>query len=57
MRKEKTQMVTNIPFARGSVMILLNGNMIEQNLSIEIADKERMEQATERLNMTMLPMQ
>ena len=57
MRKEKTQMVTNIPFARGSVMILLNGNMIEKNLSIEIADKERMEQATERLNMTMLPMQ
>ena len=57
MRKEKTQMVTNIPFARGSVMILLNGNMIEQNLSIEIADKERMEQATDRLNMTMLPMQ
>ena len=50
-------MVTNIPFARGSVMILLNGNMIEKNLSIEIADKERMEQATERLNMTMLPMQ
>ena len=57
MRKEQNQMDTNIALARGSVMNLLNGNMMEQNLSIEITVKVRIEQATDRFNITMLPIQ
>jgi len=56
-RKEQSQIPATIALASLKVIIRLNGNTIEQNLSTAIAVMMRMEQTTQRLSTTMIPTQ